>query len=154
MDFIWCSFNYVLLPSPSKSLPPPPPPIPLQYIFAHFEVAGVALSFNIELFCEHYRFFHWLIRSCTGSWVKISSPKKQSHSAVRHNPDPVHRATVKMANRSTITLPTMEFIRCFFSLKVKIQTKFRTNSNAKIIVHGKNTRIVIFTTNRAYSTVV
>ena len=135
------------------SLPLPPPPIPLQYIFAILRLQ-MTLSCTIELLCEHYCFFHWLIRRCKGSRVKISSPQKQSHSAVRHNPDPVPRLTVKMAKRIIINLPTMEFIWCFFSLKVKIQTKFRTNSNAKIIVHGKNTRIVIFTTNRAYSTVI
>ena len=79
MDFISCSFNKVLPPSP----PFPSAPLPflphsnvyLLFWGCTLHKVGVVLSCTTELFCEHYRFFHWLIRSCTGSWVKISSPK-------------------------------------------------------------------------------
>ena len=44
------------------------------------------------LLWRRYRFFHWLLRSCAGEWVKIRSPI-ESHSAIRQTP-------TKMFNKS------------------------------------------------------
>ena len=48
---------------------------------------------TIGMFWGCYRFFHWLLRSRKGNWVKIRS-LKQSHSAIRHNTDPVSNTTL------------------------------------------------------------
>ena len=48
MDFICCSFNYVLLPSP----PLPPPPIPLRYIFAILRLQVTLSRCCVKLHCR------------------------------------------------------------------------------------------------------
>ena len=79
MDFIWCSFDKVLLPSP----PPPPSPLPLQHIFAIFRFQDTLSRCCVKL---QYIIVLWkllllsmantkLHRILNGSWVTISSPK-------------------------------------------------------------------------------
>ena len=51
------------------------------------------------------KLFYWWIRGCVGNWVKIRPPK-QSHNAVRHNTDPVSKATSKEPIRCAF--PTSE----------------------------------------------
>ena len=55
--------------------------------------ARVVLKSTIGVFWGRYRFFHSLLRSRKGHWVKIRS-LKQSHSPIRHNTDPVFHITL------------------------------------------------------------
>ena len=55
--------------------------------------ARVVSKSTIGVFWGRYRFFHSLLRSRKGNWVKIRS-LKQSHSAIRHNTDPVFNTTL------------------------------------------------------------
>ena len=55
--------------------------------------ARVVSKSTIGMFWGCYRFFHSLLRSRKGNWVKIRS-LKQSHSAIRHNTDPVFNTTL------------------------------------------------------------
>ena len=45
----------------------------------------------------YYLFSYWLLQGCAGNWVP-----EQSHSAIRHNTNPVSRANSKYSGRSSL----------------------------------------------------
>ena len=66
---------------------------------------GVVPNCTMGLFLERYRFCHWLLKRCTGKWVKTCTPNTVP-SAIRPISEPVLKAISKLQTNKWTSVGT------------------------------------------------